>query len=112
MDTVSSDAFQGDPLSAKGTQAFWPAWFAGFPEMDFEVTRTIAAERVVVVQWTFTGIHAGPLVPPVFERRIEPTGRAVRFRGVSIYDVNDGLIERETMYIDLATIMVELGVGV
>jgi steroid delta-isomerase-like uncharacterized protein len=111
LDTVNSDAFQGDPLSAKGTQAFWPAWFAGFPEMDFEVTRTIAAECVVVTQWSFAGVHAGPLDPPIFERRIDPTGRVVRFRGVSIYDVSEGLIQRETMYIDLATIMVELGIG-
>ncbi len=32
------------------------------------------------------------------------------FRGVSIYDIGDGLIQRETSYMDLATIMVELGV--
>ena len=110
MDTVQGDAFQDDPLSAKETEAFWPVWFAAFPEMDLEVTRTIAAPEVVVTQWVFTGIHAGPLNPPVFGRHIAPTGRTVRFRGVSIYDVHEGLIQRETMYIDLATIMVELGV--
>ena len=59
----------------------------------------------------FTGIHGGALEPPIFDHRIEATGRVVRFRGVSIYDVSEGLIQRETMYIDLATIMVGLGVG-
>ena len=44
----------------------------------------------------------------IFERGLEPTGRTVRFRGVSVYDVSDGLIQREAMYIDLATLMVEL----
>jgi steroid delta-isomerase-like uncharacterized protein len=110
MDLVQNDAFQSDPLSAQRTQEFWPAWFAGFAEMDLEITRTIAAETVVVTQWVFTGTHTGPLEPPVFGRRVEPTGRTIRFRGVSIYDVGEGLIQRETMYIDLATIMVELGV--
>jgi steroid delta-isomerase-like uncharacterized protein len=110
MDLVQNDAFQDDPLSAAETEAFWPAWFAAFPEMDFEVTRTIAAQAVVVTQWVFTGTHSGPLGPPAFGRHIAPTGRAVRFRGVSIFDIDEGLIQRETMYIDLATIMVELGV--
>ena len=110
LDFVYSDAFESGPLSEKETEAFWPVWFAGFPEMDFEVTRTIAAEKVVVTQWVFTGTNSGPLEPPIFESRREPTDRTIRFRGVSIYDVRGGLIQRETTYMDLATLMVELGV--
>jgi hypothetical protein len=78
--------------------------------MDYEVTRTIAAETVVVTQWTFTAANTGPLGPPAFESPREPTGRTIRLRGVSIYDVSEGLIQRETTYMDLATLMVELGV--
>jgi predicted ester cyclase len=111
LDFVHGDAFEDGPLSVTETEQFWPCWFAGFPEMDFEVTRTIAGDEVVVIQWIFTGTNSGPLEPPIFENRREPTGTTIRFRGVSIYDVNDGLIQRETMYMDLATLMVELGVG-
>jgi steroid delta-isomerase-like uncharacterized protein len=111
MDAVQGDAYEGDPLTAKETIKFWPAWFAGFSEMDLEVTRTIAAEEVVVAQWVFTGTHTGPLERAIFGRQIAATGRTVRFRGVSIYDVSEGLIRRETLYIDLATVMVELGVA-
>lgn len=110
LDWVYADAFENPPRSAEETKAFWPSWFAGFPEMDYEVTRTIAAEEVVVTEWIFTGTNTGPLAPPVFEERRKPTGRTIRFRGVSIYDVSEGLIQRETTYIDLATLMVELGV--
>ena len=110
LDFVHGDAFEDGPISVEETKKFWPAWFAGFPEMDYEVTRTIAAPEVVVTQWTFIGIHSGPLGPPIFEHRREPTGKSIRFRGVSIYDVHDGVIQRETMYMDLATLMVELGV--
>lgn len=108
LDFVHGDAFEDGPLSAEDTDKFWPAWFAGFPEMDFEVTRTIAAEDVVVTQWIFTGTHSGRIEPPIFERGLEATGRTIRFRGVSVYDVIDGLIQREMLYIDLATLMVEL----
>ena len=110
LDWVYADAFE-DPLStAEESIKFWPSWFAGFPEMDFEVTRTIAGEDVIVTQWIFTGTNSGTLGPPVFEDAQAPTGRTIQFRGVSIYDVHNGLIQRETTYIDLATLMVELGI--
>ena len=110
LDAVSDDAFESGPLSLEEMRDFWPSWFMAFPEMDYEVTRTIAAEEVVVTEWIFTGTNSEPLLPPIFPQRRPATGRTIRLRGVSIYDVSEGLIERETSYIDLATLMVELGV--
>lgn len=110
LDFVYGDASESGPLSLEETKEFWPSWLAGFPDMDYEVTRTIAAEDVVVTQWTFTGTNSKPLGPPIFEQLLAPSGRTVMFRGVSIYDIGDGLIQHETTYMDLATIMVELGV--
>jgi len=110
LDFVYGDASESGPLSLEETKQFWPSWLAAFPEMDYEVTRTIAAEDVVVTQWTFTGTHSKPFGQTIFDRPFEPTGRTVMFRGVSVYDIGDGLIQRETSYMDLATIMVELGV--
>jgi len=110
LDWVHGDAFEDGPLSEEDTEAFWPAWFAGFPELDYEITRTVAAETVVVTQWIFTGTHTQPLGSPIFDPPIEGNGRTIRFRGVSVYDIVDNLIQRETTYLDLATFMVELGV--
>jgi len=110
LDYVHLDAFAGEPQSAQAADAFWPAWFAGFPEMDFEITRTIAAESVVVIQWVFSGTQSGTLQAQVFGRQIEPTGRTIRLRGVGVYDLSEGLIQRETLYLDYATLWVELGV--
>ena len=109
VDWVYGDAFENPPSSAAESAAFFPAWFAGFDEIDYEVKCTIAAEEVVVTEWAFTGTHTGTLGPPVFEERLVPTGRTIQFRGVTIYDVREGLIQRETIYMDLATLMVELG---
>ena len=109
LDWVHGDAFERPPISREQAEGFWPAWFAAFSELDLEVTRTIAAEEVVVVQWTFRGTHAAPLGPPVFETPREPTGRTVQFRGASFYDIQAGLIQRETTYMDMATLLVELG---
>jgi len=112
VDWVYGDAFENPPSSAEISNKFFPAWFAGFDEMDYEVKRTIAADKIVVTEWVFTGTHTGPLGPPVFEERLDPTGRTIQFRGVTIYDVARGLIQKETIYMDLATLIVELGVRV
>jgi steroid delta-isomerase-like uncharacterized protein len=112
VDWVYGDAFENPPVAAEESAAFFPAWFIGFDEVDHEVKRTIAAETVVVTEWVFTGTHTGPLGPPVFEEQLDPTGRTIRFRGVTVYDVGGGLIQRETTYMDLATLLVELGARV
>lgn len=112
VDWVYGDAFERAPVPAEESAAFFPAWFVGFDDVDYEVTRTIAAEAVVVTEWVFTGTHTGPLGPPVFEQPLEATGRTIQFRGVTVYDVSEGLIRRETIYMDLATLLVELGARV
>ena len=112
VDWVYGDAFANPPSSAEESAAFFPAWFIGFDDVDYEVKRTIAAETVVVTEWVFTGTHTGPLGPPVFEEQLDPTGRTIQFRGVTVYDVSEGLIQRETIYMDLATLFVELGARV
>ncbi|MBC8507497.1 MAG: ester cyclase [Anaerolineales bacterium] len=110
LDWVHADAFADSPLSHEETNQFWPVWLGAFSEIDYEVTRTIAGESVVVVQWAFTGTQDGPLGPPVFEPSLEPSGKTICLRGISVYDVAENSIQRETMYIDLATLWVELGV--
>ncbi|MDJ0954417.1 MAG: ester cyclase [Acidimicrobiia bacterium] len=112
VDWVYGDAFENPPSSAEESAGFFPTWFNAFGEADYEVKRTIAAEGVVVTEWVFTGTHTGPLGPPVFEEQLDPTGRTIRFRGVTVYDVSGGLIQRETIYMDLATLLVELGARV
>jgi steroid delta-isomerase-like uncharacterized protein len=110
LDWVHNDAFANYPATHDVTNQFWSAWFAAFPKMDYEITRTIAAENLVVTQWIFTGTHAGSLGTPVFPKPIEPTEKTIRLRGISVYDIQENLISKETMYIDLATLWVELGV--
>jgi steroid delta-isomerase-like uncharacterized protein len=109
LDWVHGDAFEGQPLTHDEAARFWPSWLAGFPEMDYEITRTIAGESVVVVQWIFTGTHSQSISPPIFSQDLPPSGRTIRIRGITVFDVSDGLIQTETAYIDLATLYVELG---
>jgi predicted ester cyclase len=110
LDWVHSDAFANNPLTLEVANQFWSVWFSAFSEMDYEITRTIAAENVIITQWVFTGTQTGPLGVPVFDTPIDPTGKTICLRGISVYDIQGKLIDKETMYIDLATLWVELGV--
>ena len=111
LDWVHNDAYaENTPTDHEGANQFWAAWFDGFPEMDYEITRTIAAENVVVTQWVFTGTQSGLLGTPIFPTPVEASGKTIRLRGVSIFDIEAGSIHKETIYIDFATLWVELGV--
>lgn len=112
LDWVYGDAFQDRPDTEEESAAFFTAWLEGFGEVDYEVKRTIAGDEVVVTEWVFTGTHTGSLGPPVLETPLDPTGRTIQFRGVTIYEVSGGLVRRETVYMDLATLLVELGARV
>lgn len=109
LDFVHRDAFAEEPFRNDEAIAFWNAWFKAFPEMDIQVTRTIVANPLVVTEWIFTGTQAGLLGPPIFENNVPPTGKTIRFRGVSIYELNLGQIKCLQMYLDMATVLVELG---
>jgi len=110
LDFVHDDAKGERPHSRDYARSFWSAWFVAFPDADWEFTRTIVAEAVVVCEGIFTATHTGPLGKPVADQVIPPTGRTVRFRGAFVYDLQGGLIQRETCYLDVATFWVELGV--
>ncbi len=110
LDLVHRDAFASKPISDERTSTFWPSWFDSFSDMDYQVARTIAAESMAITEWIFRGAHTGPITPPVFERRMAATGRTIQFRGATFYDIQHGLIQRETIYLDLGTVLVELGV--
>nr|NIV34400.1 hypothetical protein [Anaerolineae bacterium] len=48
LDWVHNDAVANPPGTHEVANQFWSVWFSAFPEMDYEATRTIAAESVVV----------------------------------------------------------------
>jgi len=110
LDWVHGDAFVRDLRTRDEMAQFWPEWLHGFPERDFEITRSVIADSVSIVQWIFTGTHTQEIGPPVFETAVPPTNRTIRYRGVSFYDIENGKIRKETTYIDLATLYVELGI--
>jgi steroid delta-isomerase-like uncharacterized protein len=110
FDVVHRDAEGRSPFNAEGALRFWQNWFAAFSSFDWEITRAIDAGEIVVVEWTFIGKQDGPL-EGLFRFPAPISNKVVRFRGASFFECRDGRIEYLTLYMDLATLMVELGVS-
>ena len=111
LDTVYLDAYGVAPQAEPEGTDIYRALFSACPDGDLAVTRTIAGAEVVVQEWTFSGTHTGWAEHWALrgQRHEQPAGSKVRLRGVSFYDIIGGLIQRETIYLDHATLLVELG---
>lgn len=110
FDVVHRDAEGRNPFNAEGALRFWQNWFAAFSSFDWEITRAIDADDVVVAEWTFVGKQDGSL-EGLFRISAPVSNKVVRFRGASFFECKDGKIKHLTLYMDLATLMVELGVS-
>lgn len=110
FDVVHRDASGRDPFNAEGALRFWQNWFAAFSSFDWEIVRAIDADDIVVVEWTFVGKQDGPLAG-LFRFPAAISNKVVRFRGASFFECRDGRIAQLTLYLDLATLMVELGIS-
>jgi steroid delta-isomerase-like uncharacterized protein len=75
--------------------AFFRSLFSALPDYEFVVRRVTAAAGVAAVEWRAHGTFSGgPLLG------LEPTGRLVEQRGCDVVEVEDGLIVRNTAYVD------------
>jgi steroid delta-isomerase-like uncharacterized protein len=62
---------------------------AGLPDIKIEIGDVIAEGDFVVAPWTMSGTHLGDLMG------IPPSGRGVRWCGITIYRIEDGKVVDE-----------------
>lgn len=87
--------------TAEGADAL-KDWAQGYFDAFIEVAQSVVTWNVIpggaVAEWLVEGTH-------------RETGNAVSFRGVSIFEVADGKIQRETAYYDNGTFVEQTGGG-
>ncbi|MCA1647264.1 MAG: ester cyclase [Chloroflexi bacterium] len=84
-------------------RTFAEEFFAGFPDVTFEVTSRFATERKGCGQWTMRGTHRGDMPG------MPATNKQIDIRGVSIVEFADTKIRRCVDYWDMATFLKQLG---
>lgn len=78
---------------------YWNA----FPDLIFRAMGTVIEGKRVAIFWSAEGTHQGTIM------NIPPTGHKVEVRGMSIIDVENGLIVRGQYIWDLAGMLRHMG---
>jgi len=103
-DYIGSDVGQAALLhDHTGLQAMLETYWEAFPDLQFVVTNTVTQGSRVAIVWVAEGTHRGPIM------NIPPTRHKVEVRGVSIIDVEDGLVVRGEYIWDLAGMLRNMG---
>ena len=87
----------------EGIRAMLENYWQAFPDLQFTVTDTVIQDSRIAIVWMAEGTHQGTIM------NIPPTGHRVEVRGVSIIDVEDGLIVRGQYIWDLAGMLRHMG---
>lgn len=92
-----------------GARQYSKTWADAFPDGRITVDKVIEAGDTVVVEYTGTGTHTGPLVSEM--GTIPPTGRSVTIKFCDISEVADGKIQAQRSYWDSGSLMAQLGLA-
>ena len=86
-----------------GVRAMLENYWRAFPDLEFTILDAIQQDARLAIVWIADGTHQGTIM------NIPPTGRRVAVRGVSIIDVQDGLVVRGQYIWDLAVMLRHMG---
>jgi steroid delta-isomerase-like uncharacterized protein len=87
----------------EGLRVMLEMYWRAFPDLRFIVTDVIIQESRAAIAWMAAGTHHGTIM------NIPPTGHKVEVRGVSIIDVENGLVVRGQYIWDLAGMLRHMG---
>jgi steroid delta-isomerase-like uncharacterized protein len=86
-----------------GLRLLMDTYWRAFPDLRFVCTDCVVQDTRVATVWVAEGTHQGTIM------NIPPTGHKVEVRGMSVLDVQDGLIVRGQSVWDLAGMLRHMG---
>jgi predicted ester cyclase len=104
-------AVPGD-IKLKGPQAlkeYSQNFIRAFPDARVEAKNIFTAGGTVIVEGVFTGTHDGTLKTPMGD--VPATGRKVKGEFVQIFEVDRGLVKRNSLMYDQVQLMTQVGLA-
>ena len=99
MEDLPSKICHGKPE----IEAYYGYLLVRYPDLHFEAKGSFGGGNQIASEWIMTGTHTGDT--PAFKA----TGKKFSVRGVSILELQDGKIIRETDYWDMVSLLKQLG---
>ena len=110
--TLADDYTASYPLARamnkEQAKAYNQPFISAFPDLRFDVQRTLADGDFVVIHWMASGTHTEPLTPMSGET-IPPTGKKVSLPVIVITKIKDGKIASEWTGWDQVEMLTQLG---
>ncbi|QIN79311.1 DUF4440 domain-containing protein [Rubrobacter marinus] len=100
---ASGETFHGP----EGYRRYMQNWIDAFSDAGTEITAVHAGDGFAVVEFTGRGTHDGTLKSPAGD--VPATGRVSENAFCEVVQIEDGKISRARTYLDLATMMAQLG---
>ena len=103
-DYIGEDVGQASPLrGGEAMRTMLKNYWRAFPDLKFKVISTLVDGSRIAILWIGEGTHQGTIM------NIPPTGHRVQVRGVSIIEVENGLIVRGQYIWDMAGMLRHMG---
>lgn len=84
-------------------------WIGAFPDGRVEVTKIVASDDAVAVEYTGRGTNTGPMAGP--DGETPATGRSVEIAFCDVWEFRDGRLAGGRSYFDMASLMGQLGLS-
>ena len=97
----------GEELSWENLGDLYRMMTVAYPDMRWEILRSIEAGQTLIVELRFHGTQTGPLYLPTGP--LPPTGRRVTYRTCEVIDYRDGKVALWHAYFDQVAIITQLG---
>lgn len=85
-------------------EAYYADLLKGYPDLHFAAKSCFSSGNRIATEWTMRGTHTGD------SPRFKATGKKFSIPGVSVIEIQDGKIIRETDYWDMCSLLRQLGV--
>jgi steroid delta-isomerase-like uncharacterized protein len=85
-------------------RAFIDNFFANFPDTNFELTSSFISGNWYCAEWVWTGAHKGNVAG------LPATGKRFSIRGVSVGELKEGKIKRNSDYYNLMDFLKQIGI--
>jgi steroid delta-isomerase-like uncharacterized protein len=96
-----------DPTGRDAIEKSWQDLFTAFPDFKSAPSRIFVKNDVVITEWAMNGTHKGDLMGG-----IKATEKPVGIQGVDVLWFNpDGSIKEDHHYLDVGTVMSQIGVS-
>jgi steroid delta-isomerase-like uncharacterized protein len=104
QDYLDHAPLPGQAPGLEGAKHKWASYLTAVPDMRATIEDMVAEGDKLAVRWTVQGSHRGELLG------IPPTGKHVRFSGISIYRLAAGKIAEQWEQWDRLPLLQQLGV--